>query len=64
MRFINELRVGMMNVWEAPGRGIELTLLGDIKDSRFGYKEAVQEAMRSFTNLKTLSLLWGVIEWH
>ncbi len=40
------------------------TPFGGIKDSGFGYKEAVQEVMKSFTNLKTLSLLWGVIEWH
>ena len=29
-----------------------------IKDSGLGYKEGVQEAMKSFTNIKTYSLPW------
>jgi len=29
-----------------------------IKDSGLGYKEGVQEAIRSFTNVKTYSLPW------
>jgi len=57
-RFINELRVGTVNVWEVPGYRIELTPFGGIKDSGLGYKEGVQEAMKSFTNLKTFSLPW------
>ncbi|EDZ97373.1 phosphonoacetaldehyde dehydrogenase [Burkholderia sp. H160] len=57
-RFINELRVGTVNVWEVPGYRIELTSFGGIKDSGLGYKEGVQEAMKSFTNLKTFSLPW------
>ena len=32
---------------------------GGIKDSGLGYKEGVQEAMKSFTNLKTYSLPWA-----
>lgn len=32
--------------------------LGGIKDSGLGYKEGVQEAMKSFTNVKTYSLPW------
>ncbi len=57
-RFINELRVGTVNVWEVPGYRIELTPFGGIKDSGLGYKEGVQEAIKSFTNLKTFSLPW------
>ncbi|MFC0402051.1 phosphonoacetaldehyde dehydrogenase [Paraburkholderia rhizosphaerae] len=58
LRFINELRVGTVNVWEVPGYRVELTPFGGIKDSGLGYKEGVQEAMKSFTNLKTFSLPW------
>jgi phosphonoacetaldehyde dehydrogenase len=57
-RFVNELRVGTVNVWEVPGYRTELTPFGGIKDSGLGYKEGVQEAMKSFTNLKTFSLPW------
>ncbi|KVT63006.1 phosphonoacetaldehyde dehydrogenase [Burkholderia ubonensis] len=59
VRFVNELNVGTVNVWEVPGYRIELTPFGGIKDSGLGYKEGVQEAMKSFTNLKTFSLPWG-----
>jgi putative phosphonoacetaldehyde dehydrogenase len=59
VRFINELNVGTVNVWEVPGYRLELTPFGGIKDSGLGYKEGVQEAMKSFTNLKTFSLPWG-----
>lgn len=58
-RFVNELKVGTVNVWEVPGYRIELTPFGGIKDSGLGYKEGVQEAMKSFTNTKTFSLPWG-----
>ncbi|MGG1944900.1 phosphonoacetaldehyde dehydrogenase [Trinickia sp. NRRL B-1857] len=57
-RFVNELHVGTVNVWEVPGYRIELTPFGGIKDSGLGYKEGVQEAMKSFTNVKTFSLPW------
>lgn len=56
MRFVNELQVGTVNVREVPGYRLELTPFGGIKDSGLGYKEGVQEAMKSFTNLKTYSL--------
>lgn len=59
VRFINELNVGTVNVWEVPGYRLELTPFGGIKDSGLGYKEGVQEAMKSFTNLKTFSLPWA-----
>ena len=58
-RFINELQVGTVNVREVPGYRLELTPFGGIKDSGLGYKEGVQEAIKSFTNLKTYSLPWA-----
>ena len=58
-RFINELEVGTVNVREVPGYRLELTPFGGIKDSGLGYKEGVQEAMKSFTNTKTYSLPWA-----
>ena len=58
-RFINELHVGSVNVREVPGYRLELTPFGGIKDSGLGYKEGVQEAIKSFTNLKTYSLPWN-----
>ena len=53
-----ELNVGRVNVREVPGYRLELTPFGGIKDSGLGYKEGVQEAIRSFTNTKTYSLPW------
>ena len=58
-RFVSELHVGTVNVREVPGYRLELTPFGGIKDSGLGYKEGVQEAIKSFTNLKTFSLPWG-----
>ncbi|HEX7558166.1 MAG TPA: phosphonoacetaldehyde dehydrogenase [Usitatibacter sp.] len=58
-RFVSELHVGTVNVREVPGYRLELTPFGGIKDSGLGYKEGVQEAMKSFTNLKTFSLPWS-----
>jgi aldehyde dehydrogenase (NAD+) len=57
-RFISELNVGSVNVREVPGYRLELTPFGGIKDSGTGIKEGVQEAMKSFTNVKTYSLPW------
>jgi phosphonoacetaldehyde dehydrogenase len=57
-RFVNELHVGTVNVREVPGYRLELTPFGGIKDSGLGYKEGVQEAIKSFTNLKTYSVPW------
>lgn len=57
-RFVDALQVGTVNVREVPGYRLELTPFGGIKDSGLGYKEGVQEAMKSFTNLKTYSLPW------
>jgi putative phosphonoacetaldehyde dehydrogenase len=57
-RFVSELHVGTVNVREVPGYRLELTPFGGIKDSGLGYKEGVQEAIKSFTNVKTYSLPW------
>jgi putative phosphonoacetaldehyde dehydrogenase len=57
-RFVSELHMGSVNIREVPGYRLELTPFGGIKDSGLGYKEGVQEAMKSFTNLKTYSLPW------
>jgi phosphonoacetaldehyde dehydrogenase len=57
-RFISELDVGTVNVWEVPGYRIEMSPFGGIKDSGLGYKEGVWEAMKSFTNVRTYSLPW------
>jgi aldehyde dehydrogenase (NAD+) len=57
-RFVAELNVGSVNIREVPGYRLELTPFGGIKDSGLGYKEGVQEAMKSFTNVKTYSLPW------
>ena len=59
-RLVSELNVGSVNVREVPGYRLELTPFGGIKDSGLGYKEGVQDAMKSFTNLKTYSLPWTV----
>ena len=58
-RFVAELHVGTVNVREVPGYRLELTPFGGVKDSGLGYKEGVQEAMKSFTNVKTYSLPWS-----
>jgi putative phosphonoacetaldehyde dehydrogenase len=57
-RFIKELHVGSVNVREVPGYRLEITPFGGVKDSGLGYKEGVQEAMKSFCNTKTYSLPW------
>ncbi len=58
MRFIDGLQVGTVNVWEVPGFRTEMSPFGGIKDSGLGYKEGVLEAMKAFTNVKTVSLPW------
>jgi putative phosphonoacetaldehyde dehydrogenase len=57
-RFVGELQVGTVNIWEVPGYRIEMSPFGGIKDSGNGYKEGVVEAMKSFTNVRTYSLPW------
>ncbi|MEM7172045.1 MAG: phosphonoacetaldehyde dehydrogenase [Pseudomonadota bacterium] len=59
-RIIHELRTGTVNVWEVPGYRTEMSPFGGIKDSGLGYKEGVVEAMKSYTNVKTFSLPWGL----
>lgn len=58
-KFVNELDVGTVNIWEVPGYRIEMSPFGGIKDSGNGYKEGIVEAMKSFTNLRTWSMPWG-----
>ncbi len=58
MRFVRELHVGSVNVWEVPGYRLEVTPFGGIKDSGTGVKEGVQECCKAFTNVKTYSLPW------
>jgi aldehyde dehydrogenase (NAD+) len=57
-KFVSELNVGSVNIWEVPGYRLESTPFGGIKDSGLGYKEGVVEAMKSYTNLKTYSIPW------
>ena len=52
------LHVGTVNIREVPGYRLELTPFGGIKDSGLGYKEGVQEAIKSFTNTKTFTFPW------
>jgi aldehyde dehydrogenase (NAD+) len=58
MRFVRELHVGSVNIWEVPGYRLEVTPFGGVKDSGTGVKEGVQECCKAFTNLKTYSLPW------
>jgi putative phosphonoacetaldehyde dehydrogenase len=58
MRFIAELEVGTVNVWEVPGYRTEMSPFGGIKNSGLGDKEGVVEAMKGFTNVRTYSLPW------
>jgi phosphonoacetaldehyde dehydrogenase len=58
-RFVNELQVGTVNIWEVPGYRIEMSPFGGIKDSGLGYKEGVLETMKAYTNVKTFSLPWA-----
>lgn len=57
-RFVTELNVGTVNIWEVPGYRIEMSPFGGIKDSGLGYKEGVVEAMKSYTDVRTYSLPW------
>src|SRR5918912_676944 len=57
-RFVSELEVGTVNIWEVPGYRIEMSPFGGIKDSGLGYKEGVVEAMKSFTPPTTYSMHW------
>jgi phosphonoacetaldehyde dehydrogenase len=57
-RYIENLNVGTVNIWEVPGYRIEMSPFGGIKDSGNGIKEGVAEAMKFYTNVKTWSLPW------
>ena len=56
--FCRELNVGRSMCAKCRAIGSRLTPFGGIKDSGLGYKEGVQEAMKSFCNTKTYSLPW------
>ena len=58
-RFIEELKVGTVNIWEVPGYRTEMSPFGGVKDSGNGTKEGVAEAMKAYTNIKTFSLPWS-----
>ncbi len=57
-KYIENLNVGTVNMWEVPGYRIEMSPFGGIKDSGNGIKEGVAEAMKFYTNVKTWSLPW------
>ncbi|WP_434664244.1 phosphonoacetaldehyde dehydrogenase [Paraburkholderia sp. A3BS-1L] len=57
-RFIRELDVGTVNVWEVPGYRTEMSPFGGIKDSGNGHKEGMVEAMKGYTNVRTWSMPW------
>jgi phosphonoacetaldehyde dehydrogenase len=57
-RYIENLNVGTVNIWEVPGYRIEMSPFGGIKDSGNGIKEGVAEAMKFYTHVKTWSLPW------
>ena len=56
-RVATQVETGMMFINNIDWSDAELPF-GGIKDSGLGYKEGVQEAIRSFTNTKTYSLPW------
>lgn len=58
-KFINELEVGTVNIWEVPGYRIEMSPFGGIKDSGNGFKEGIVEAMKSYSNVRTWSMPWA-----
>ena len=57
MRFVRELHVGSVNVWEVPGYRLEVTPFGGIRDPApaSGRRAGMLQA---FTNVKTYSLPW------
>ncbi|QBQ99586.1 phosphonoacetaldehyde dehydrogenase [Paraburkholderia pallida] len=57
-KFIKELDVGTVNVWEVPGYRTEMSPFGGIKDSGNGHKEGMVEAMKGYTNIRTWSMPW------
>jgi phosphonoacetaldehyde dehydrogenase len=57
-RFVTELEVGTVNIWEVPGYRTEMSPFGGIKDSGLGYKEGVIETMKGYTTTRTYSLPW------
>ena len=58
MQFVQQLKVGSINVREIPGYRTELSPFGGIKGSGLGSKEGLVETMRFYTNVKILSVPW------
>ena len=46
MRFVRELNVASVNVWEVPGYRLEVTPFGGIKDSGLGTRKGVQSVLQ------------------
>jgi acyl-CoA reductase-like NAD-dependent aldehyde dehydrogenase len=58
MKFVQQLKVGSVNVGEVPSYRTEMSPFGGVKGSGLGSKEGLVEAMRFYTNVKTLSVPW------
>ncbi len=58
LQFIKRLRVGSVNIGEVPSFRTEMSPFGGVKGSGLGHKEGLVEAMRFYTNVKTVSVLW------
>lgn len=52
------LRCGMVNINDLPSFRTELSPFGGVRDSGLGVKEGVEEAVKLFTNVKTVSFPW------
>lgn len=58
IKCVKEIKTGSININEVPGYRTEITPFGGIKDSGLGQKEGLLEAMKLYTNIKTMSLPW------
>ena len=57
-RFVYELEVGTVNIWEVPGYRTEMSPVRRIKEFRTRLKEGVLEAMQGLHQRSTYSLPW------
>ncbi len=53
-RFVADLEVGTVNLWEVPGYRIEMSPFGGIKDSGYG-TEGGSEAVQAYLETKFVS---------
>ena len=58
LKAAKQLRTGTTNINEVPGFRIESSPFGGVKDSGLGIKEGVIEAIKTMTNVKTMSFPW------